>query len=134
MTRRLSKVLAKSRSKPKRIKRCLLLLLPVELFSKITNELNFIQKLEMALDTTYFGFMFMLPELWSISPPPLSLGNVEVKTSSHKPKRFLSTLESSIPKNSIRTVSIDTSFDSLFWSTDHILDLIRILLEFFYLF
>jgi hypothetical protein len=39
----------------------------------------------------------------------------------------MSMLESSIPKNAIRTISIDTSYDSIFWSSDRILDLILIL-------
>jgi hypothetical protein len=60
-----SKILRKKLSS-KRGKICLLHLLPLELFLQIANELKFAQKLEMALDTASFGFMFLLPELWSM--------------------------------------------------------------------
>jgi hypothetical protein len=60
-----SKIFRKKLSR-KRGKICLLHLLPLELFLHIANELSFVQKLEMALDTASFGFMFLLPELWSI--------------------------------------------------------------------
>jgi hypothetical protein len=78
---KLSKSRDKNRIKLKR-KQCLLLLLPVELFIKIANELSFRQMLTLALNTDYFGFMFMLTEIWSMSITNLVLENVEIKSSS----------------------------------------------------
>jgi hypothetical protein len=81
----------------------------------------------MALDPSYFGFMFMLPELWSFFIAILAVGNVEIKSSSHIPKSFLSTLESSIPKNAIKTIIIDLTYENQIWSENDILSLIRVL-------
>jgi hypothetical protein len=100
MTRRLSKSQTKRRIKLKR-KQCLLLLLPVELFIQIANELSFRQRLTLALDTDFFDFMFMLTEIWSMSIPNLVSEDVEIKSSAHNPKSFLAALEFLIPKNAI---------------------------------
>jgi hypothetical protein len=63
----------------------------------------------MALDTVHFGFMFMLPEIWSLFTTYLAVGNVEFNSSSYDPKSFLYNLDSSIPKKAIKTISIDIS-------------------------
>jgi hypothetical protein len=69
----------------------------------------------------------MLPELWSTFISNLTVGNVEFDSSSYDPKLFLYNLDSVIPKNAIKTISIDISSVSLLWSDNDIISLIRIL-------
>jgi hypothetical protein len=103
-----------------------LLLLPVELFIQIANELSFRQRLALALDTDYFGFMFMLTEIWSMSIPNLVLEDVEIISSTHNPKSLLAALEFLIPTNAIKRFSIDINDKVLPWSDGDILNMIRI--------
>jgi hypothetical protein len=62
---RWQQILAISHSR-KKVKVCLLLYLPLELFIDIANRLTFTEKLSLAQDTAYFGFMFHCPEIWSM--------------------------------------------------------------------
>jgi hypothetical protein len=127
MVKKSSRNRAKRRLKHQRRMQCLLLLLPVELFIQIANELSFRQRLVMANDTANFGFMFLLPELWSMLLANLSVGNVEIKSSFQNPKEILFALESAIPKNTIKTLSIDISHVCFLWRDGDIISLIRIL-------
>jgi hypothetical protein len=53
-------------------------------------------------------------------------GDVEIISSTRITNSFLSTLDSSIPRNAIKSISIDISYEKS-WSEKKVLSLIRIL-------